>query len=83
MAATKTVRKTSAKKKSAPVARAKKAANTVAKKAARTTHSATRRAAKVGTVLERVGRFIETGAAAVEQTLNAVEKRPAARKKKA
>jgi hypothetical protein len=92
------VRKSAAKKKKAkPVARAKKAAKRVAstakkatgsvkkvaKKASKAAHTATRRATKLGSTLETVGRFIEGGAAVVENTLNAVEKRGAARKKAA
>jgi len=45
------------------------------KKASKATHTATKRAAKVGSVLERVGKLIEGGAAVVESTLNTVEKR--------
>ncbi len=43
-------------------------------------HTATRRATKVGTVLENVGKFIEAGAAAVEGAVTSVEKRTGTRK---
>lgn len=64
--------------KKSPVTRAKKAASSarsIVKKASQVTHSATKRATQVGTVLERVGQFIEAGAAAVEGAVTSVEKR--------
>jgi hypothetical protein len=91
-------RKSAAKKKKAtPVARTKKAAKRVAstakkatssvkkvaKKASKAARTATRRATKLGSTLETVGRFIEGGAAVLESTLNAVEKRGGASKKTA
>jgi hypothetical protein len=91
MAARKSPSKSGSKKKKSakPVARVKKTvkkaatgARKVAKKASKAAHTATKRAATVGSTLQRVGRIIETGAAAAESTLNAIEKkRPAARKK--
>ena len=80
----------SKKKKTAkPIARVKKTAKKatttvrkVAKKASKAAHTATKRASKVGSTLQRVGRIIETGAAAAESTLTAIEKKaPKARKK--
>jgi hypothetical protein len=66
--------------------RAKKAgstARTLVKKASKATHTATKRATQVGTVLERVGQFIEAGAAAVENAVTSVEKRTPRPKKAA
>ncbi len=74
-------KKSTAKKS---VAKAKKTAKrvvsrtkSVAKKASKATHTATARATKVGQTLQRVGKMVESGAAAVESTLKSVEKRGA------